>query len=213
MRLVEHAVRTRVRFLRRGQKPPPPAESAALGRVSAHHNKQGKALSLCPARKLGFRRWGKHSAWLSAPHFPAPGGGFAGRSPHPLPRSKVRSAQNSYGKRKGDQETKENRKRDVTLTIRVTQADKDAIIVNAMHAGKNLTDYILSVNDRAIISPPPDLSPLLRELKRIGTNINQVAAKVNSGVSYVPGLREVAEQQAEIIRRLRILVEDRTWQP
>ena len=38
----------------------------------------------CPARKLGFRRWGKHSAWLSAPHFPAPGGGFAGRSPHPL---------------------------------------------------------------------------------------------------------------------------------
>ena len=98
----------------------------------------------------------------------------------------------------------------MTLTIRVTQAEKDAIIVNAMHAGKNLTDYILSVNDRAIISPPPDLSPLLRELKRIGTNINQVAAKVNSGVSYVPGLREVAEQQAEIIRRLRALTDDRT---
>ena len=109
--------------------------------------------------------------------------------------------------------TKENRKRDVTLTIRVTQAEKDAIIVNAMHAGKNLTDYILSVNDRAIISPPPDLSPLLHELKRIGTNINQVAAKVNSGVSYVPGLREVAEQQAEILRQLRALTEDRTWQP
>ena len=109
--------------------------------------------------------------------------------------------------------TKENRKRDVTLTIRVTQAEKYAIIVNAMHAGTNLTDYILSVNDRAIISPPPDLSPLLRELKRIGTNINQVAAKVNSGVSYVPGLREVAEQQAEIISQLRALTEDRTWQP
>ena len=167
----------------------------------------------CPARKLGFRRWGKHSAWLSAPHFPAPGGGFAGRSPHPLPLRNVRFAQNPYGKRKGDPETKENRKRDVTLTIRVTQAEKDAIIVNAMHAGKNLTDYILSVNDRAIISPPPDLSPLLSELKRIGTNINQVAAKVNSGVSYVPGLREVAEQQAEIIRQLRALMEDRTWQP
>ena len=144
---------------------------------------------------------------------PPPGGGFAGRSPHPLPLRNVRFAQNPYGKRKGDQETKENRKRDVTLTIRMTQAEKDAIIVNAMHAGKNLTDYILSVNDRAIISPPPDLSPLLRELKRIGTNINQVAAKVNSGVSYVPGLREVAEQQAEIIRRLRTLTEDRTWQP
>ena len=99
----------------------------------------------------------------------------------------------------------------MTLTIRVTQAEKDAIIVNAMRAGKNLTDYILSVNDRAIISPPPDLSPLLRELKRIGTNINQVAAKVNSGVSYVPGLGEVSEQQAEIIRQLRALMGNTPW--
>ena len=99
----------------------------------------------------------------------------------------------------------------MTLTIRVTQEEKDAIIVNAMRAGKNLTDYILSVNDRAIISPPPDLSPLLRELKRIGTNINQVAAKVNSGVSYVPGLGEVSEQQAEIIRQLRTLMGNTPW--
>ena len=193
--------------------PPNPLRWVSAEEAARHHTAEFAGQRFCPARKLGFLRWGKHSAWLSAPHFPATGGGFAGRSPHPLPRSKVRSAQNSYGKRKGDQETKENRKRDVTLTIRVTQAEKDAIIVNAMHAGKNLTDYILSVNDRAIISPPPDISPLLRELKRIGTNINQVAAKVNSGVSYVPGLREVAEQQAEILRQLRALTEDRTWQP
>ncbi len=109
--------------------------------------------------------------------------------------------------------TKENRKRDVTLTIRVTQAEKDAIILNAMRAGKNLTDYILSVNAQANISPPPNLSPLLRELKRIGTNINQVAVKVNSGVSYVPGLRDVAQQQTEIIRQLRALTEEQQWQP
>ena len=95
--------------------------------------------------------------------------------------------------------TKEHRKRNVTLTIRVTQAEKDAIIVNAMRAGKNLTDYILAINERAIISPPPDLSLLLRELKRIGTNINQLSATSNSGVSYVPGLRAVAEQQAALI--------------
>ena len=95
----------------------------------------------------------------------------------------------------------------------MTQAEKDAIILNAMRAGKNLTDYILSVNAQANISPPPDLSPLLRELKRIGTNINQVAVKVNSGVSYVPGLRDVAQQQTEIIRQLRALTEEQQWQP
>ena len=95
----------------------------------------------------------------------------------------------------------------------MTQAEKDAIILNAMRSGKNLTDYILFVNTRANISPPPDLSPLLRELKRIGTNINQVAAKVNSGLSYVPGLRDVAENQAELIRLLRETLEAGAWQP
>ena len=102
--------------------------------------------------------------------------------------------------------TKENRKRDVTLTIRVTQAEKDAIIVN-------LTDYILAINDRAIISPPPDLSPLLRELKRIGANVNQIAAKVNSGVSYVPGLKKMAEQLEALTAQLRAMTEGQAWRP
>ena len=108
---------------------------------------------------------------------------------------------------------KENRKRDVTLTIRVTKEERNAIIAKALAAGLNVTDYILSANEQAIISPPPDLSPLLRELKRIGTNINQIAAKVNSGVAYVPGLEDVAAQQAALIAQLRALTEERSWQP
>ena len=108
---------------------------------------------------------------------------------------------------------KENRKRDVTLTIRVTKEERNAIIAKALAAGLNVTDYILAANAGAIISPPPDLSPLLRELKRIGTNINQIAAKVNSGVAYVPGLEDVAAQQAALIAQLRALTEERSWQP
>ena len=108
---------------------------------------------------------------------------------------------------------KENRKRNVTLTIRVTKEERNAIIAKALAAGLNVTDYILSANAGAIISPPPDLSPLLRELKRIGTNINQIAAEVNSGVAYVPGLEDVAAQQAALIAQLRALTEERSWQP
>ena len=108
---------------------------------------------------------------------------------------------------------KENRKRDVTLTIRVTKEERNAIIAKALQAGLNVTDYILSANEKTIISPPPDLSPLLRELKRIGTNINQIAAKVNSGVAYVSGLEDVAAQQAALIAQLRALTEERSWQP
>ena len=107
----------------------------------------------------------------------------------------------------------ENRKRGTTLTIRVTKAEKASVAANAKRARMSLTDYILALNEQVAICPPPDLAPMLVELKRIGTNINQVAAKVNSGVTYVPGLEQVAENQDTIIRLMSQLTEDKSWQP
>ena len=107
----------------------------------------------------------------------------------------------------------ENRKRGTTLTIRVTKAEKASVAANAKRARMSLTDYILALNEQVAICPPPDLAPLLVELKRIGTNINQVAAKVNSGVTYVPSLEQVAENQNTIIRLMSKTLEDRPWQP
>ena len=106
----------------------------------------------------------------------------------------------------------ENRKRNVTLTIRVTDAEKASISSNARRARMSLTDYILALNRQVTICPPPDLAPVLTELKRIGTNINQVAMKVNSGVAYVPGLDQVAENQNALVSLLRRMTEDDPWQ-
>ena len=39
----------------------------------------------------------------------------------------------------------ENRKRNQTLTIRVTAAEKDAIVRNAAKARMSLTDYIVAI--------------------------------------------------------------------
>lgn len=99
----------------------------------------------------------------------------------------------------------------MTLTIRVTQAEKDAIVERAMYAGKNLTEYILAASQGAEIILPPDVTPLLKELKRMGNNLNQIAARVNSGAAYAPGLREVAEGQRHILRQLRELTEASPW--
>ena len=107
----------------------------------------------------------------------------------------------------------ENRKRNVTLTIRVTNAEKASIAANARRARTNLTDYILKLNEQVVIAPPPDLTPVLAELKRIGTNINQVAMKVNSGVAYVPGLDQVAENQNALVSLLCRTLEGTPWQP
>ena len=106
----------------------------------------------------------------------------------------------------------ENRKRNVTLTIRVTEAEKAAITAKARRAKLSLTDYIVTLSRQVEIKPPPDLSPLLSELKHIGNNLNQSAAKVNSGVTYVPDLRAVMDSQNRIYDALLKIAEDTTWQ-
>lgn len=106
----------------------------------------------------------------------------------------------------------ENRKRNVTLTIRVTEAEKAAITAKARRAKLSLTDYIVTLSRQVEIKPPPDMSPLLSELKHIGNNLNQIAAKVNSGVTYVPDLRAVMDAQNKIYNLLLGMTENESWQ-
>ena len=69
-----------------------------------------------------------------------------------------------------------NRKRNKTLTIRLTPEEWTKLMEGTLHAGMNVTEYLLSLSDSAQIYPPPDLSPVLAQLKRIGNNLNQIAA-------------------------------------
>lgn len=105
----------------------------------------------------------------------------------------------------------ENRKRNETLTIRITKSEKAAIVRQAKKARMSLTEYILALSRQLPIYSPPDFSPLLVELKRIGNNINQIAVKVNSGAAYVPDLRQIKDQQRKIYDRLLQFAEDSTW--
>ena len=106
----------------------------------------------------------------------------------------------------------ENRKRSETLTIRLTKAEKAAIIAKAKKAKMSLTDYILAISKDAKIVLPPDTAPIILELKRIGNNLNQIAAKVNSGVTHVTGLTEVIENQNKVYDLLLKLTEECLWQ-
>ncbi len=75
----------------------------------------------------------------------------------------------------------ENRKRDKTLTVRLTESEKALIEKKAKRANMNLTEYIIAVSNKSKINVSEDTKPLLVELKRIGNNINQIAMKINSG--------------------------------
>lgn len=106
----------------------------------------------------------------------------------------------------------ENRRRSETLTVRLTKAEKAAIISKSKRAKMTLTEYLLAISKDAKIVLPPDTAPIVLELKRIGNNLNQIAAKVNSGATYVENLTEVIENQNKIYNLLLKLTEECRWQ-
>lgn len=106
----------------------------------------------------------------------------------------------------------ENRRRSETLTVRLTKAEKAAVIAKSKRAKMTLTEYILAISRDTKIVLPPDTAPIILELKRIGNNLNQIAARVNSGMAYVPDLTDVIENQNKIYSLLLNLMEECRWQ-
>ncbi len=99
-------------------------------------------------------------------------------------------------------EITEKRRRDKTLTIRLTDSEKKKIIAKSRKAKMNATDFIIASTDNAVIKTPEDLRPVVSQLKRIGNNINQIAVKVNSGAVYSVNFDEVIEMQNKIYEKV-----------
>ena len=107
----------------------------------------------------------------------------------------------------------ENRKRNQTLTVRLTAAEKDAITRNAAKARRNLTDYIVASSLLTEIYVAEDTRPLLTELKRIGNNLNQVSMKINAGAFQSYNFQEVIDLQKAIYEELYRINRGAPWQP
>lgn len=84
-----------------------------------------------------------------------------------------------------------NRKRNKTITIRVTEKEWMAIMEKCLLAGMNLTDYLITAALHTEIHVPEDTKPLLTELKRIGNNLNQITMKINAGAFHSYNFEEV----------------------
>ena len=100
------------------------------------------------------------------------------------------------------------RKRDETLTIRVTEKEKQYIKKRAEKAGLSVTDYIVRLSLETPIFIPVNMQPFLLELKRIGNNINQLTTKVNSKVfssynfeEFIKAIDKLTERIGEVGRR------------
>ncbi len=97
------------------------------------------------------------------------------------------------------------RRRDQTLTVRLTAKEKQHIQERAAKAKMSVTDYLVALSIKTEIRVSENLQPLLVELKRIGNNINQFAARANSGVRVID-LHDVVQAQRDLYDALMQIV-------
>ena len=90
-----------------------------------------------------------------------------------------------------------NRKRNQTISIRLTTEEKKEIVAKAKQAQMTLTDYLIECSSNTDITVT-DLSEVLVELKRIGNNLNQIARKINSKRFFFGNFDSVVEGQRKV---------------
>ena len=90
------------------------------------------------------------------------------------------------------------RKRNKTLTIRLTEKEYDAITKKAIRSGMSITDFLVATTEQTRICVAEDTKPLISELKRIGNNLNQITAKINAGIFHSYNFQEVIDLQRKI---------------
>lgn len=95
-----------------------------------------------------------------------------------------------------------NRKRNKTLTVRLTEDEKNAIAEKANQAHMSLTEYIVTLPNIKPIFAREDVKPVIGELKRIGNNINQITAKINAGIFSSYNFQDVIDDLYKIYREV-----------
>ena len=135
-------------------------------------------------------------AW---PHTP-----FSDRSPHPL-----KDPQLSEGTREIILERSLIMKKDIKFSTRMASADREKIRVLAAKAHMSMSDYVTACCLGKRIVVIDEQKELLRQLKGIGSNINQLTVLANMGKVQVIGLEKAAGELSEVSAALRAVMEGR----
>lgn len=97
----------------------------------------------------------------------------------------------------------QNRKRKKAVTLRMTEEEFD-FFKSQMETAKqkNQTDFFLAVLCKRKIIVVEELRPVLAELKRQGTNLNQISRQLNEGTEFGAAARRVLNECWKAYRAL-----------
>ena len=102
------------------------------------------------------------------------------------------------------------RKRNVTITVRCTEEERQRIKARAEQHNLKLSDFVLRSALGKKIVVAEGLDDVLRQMKALGNNVNQIARAVNEGRlkavqlgDVQKGLYAIYGQLGEIIKEVR----------
>ena len=96
----------------------------------------------------------------------------------------------------------ENDKRTVRIYIRVTPKEFKTIMNKSSESGLTASEFIRrSVMGKTIhAAPPAEFNDLIREIKRVGSNLNQMLRKLNmAGIAHPLELERVSKNLTDIV--------------
>ena len=96
-------------------------------------------------------------------------------------------------------------KRTCGMVLRFTKAEMDALTKKARKANMSREGFCRRVLNGAEVkeAPPVDVPILIREIRRVGYNIDQILKIANSqGLVDVPQLRKALEENRALVKRI-----------
>ena len=118
-----------------------------------------------------------------------------------IPLDPLRSGEGNHGEATARREERRGR----TVGVRVTEAEAEELQERAQGARLSVGAYLRrrGLGQRVRMAAERSLGAAeLRELNRIGVNLNQMARAMNSGAAAPAGTREAVEQVSELVARL-----------
>lgn len=97
------------------------------------------------------------------------------------------------------------------LNLRISSENLAVVRHKAKKANMTLTDYVTKVAMGKEIVIITDLAEVLRELKAVGRNLNQLTTLANMGRVQAVNLTEILEHFAQINQSLQEILERRRW--
>ena len=108
-------------------------------------------------------------------------------------------------------DTEVNMKKDIKFSTRMASEDREVIKGLAKRCGMSMSDYVTACCLGKQVVVIDGLKEVLKELKSIGRNLNQLVTLAHMGRVTVVNLDSVRQAFSELCAAVRLILERKRW--